>query len=269
MKSIAKISILTILLLAPVFKIQSQEESKECPADINVGVDLMSRFIWRGMNFGGSSPSIQPYTSISVKNFEWGVWSAYSISNFNNQEFDLYACYTFGKDLFTVMVTDYYSASDILDYNYFDYDKDFTGHIYEGSLMFNGAEKFPFSFLAALNFYGADAPKINNDETSPDFNTKTGIQYSNYFELGYFGELKGVSYNAFWGFTLSNPKKPDLTTGFIGEPGYYGNGPGFINIGFTATKEIQITEKFSLPITTSISTNPQKEKVFFVVGISL
>jgi hypothetical protein len=181
----------------------------------------------------------------------------------------LFVSYTFAKDMFTVAATDYYSASDIVDYKYFEYDKDLTGHFYEGSISFNGTDKFPFSLLAAMNVYGADAARINNDPESLDFNTKTGIQYSNYFEPAFFGELKGVSFKAFFGFTLSNPRDSDADTGYMGETGFYGNNPGFVNIGLTATKTIPVTDKFSLPLTTSISTNPQTEKVFFTVGISL
>jgi hypothetical protein len=269
MKSILKFSTILFIFFVPVLNLNAQDEKKECPADINLGVDLMNRFIWRGMNFGGSTPSIQAYSSISVKNFEWGVWSAYSIANFNNQEFDLFASYTFAKDMFTIIVTDYYSASDVVDYNYFDYKKEFTGHFYEGCLCFNGTDKFPFTLMAAMNFYGADASRINNDPSSPNFNSKSGIQYSNYFEPGFFCELKGVKFNGFFGFTLNKPKNADSSTGYLGETGFYGSSPGFVNIGFSATKEIPITEKFSLPLTTSIITNPQKEKVFFVIGISL
>ena len=259
----------TFLFALIISSINSLAQEKESPAEINIGVDLMSRFVWRGMNLGGSSPSIQPNVGLVINNFEIGAWGAYSCGGLNkNQEFDLYASYTFANDMFTLTVTDYYSASDILDYNYFDYSQDFTGHFYEGALSFNGTKKIPVSFLASVIFYGADALRINNDLSSPDFNTQAGIQYSNYFELGYNTEIKNVSFNAFLGFTLSNPKKSDLTTGYIGETGFYGNSPGVINIGVTALKEIQITEKFALPITASLITNPQAEKVFLVVGFS-
>ena len=247
----------------------AQEKEKESPAEINIGVDLMSRFVWRGMNLGGSSPSIQPYVGLVINNFEIGAWGAYSGGGINkNQEFDLYASYTFANDMFTLTVTDYYSTSEISDYNYFDYSEENTGHFYEGTLSFNGTENIPVSFLASMIFFGADALKINDDATSIDFNLQAGIQYSNYFELAYNTEIKNVSLNAFLGFTLSNPKKSDLTTGYIGETGFYGNSPGVINIGITTSKEIQITEKFALPITASLITNPQAEKVFFTVGFS-
>ena len=41
------------------------------------------------------------------------------------------------------------------------------------------------------------------------------------------------------------------------------------NIGISTTKTIKISESFSLPLTGSIVVNPNKEQIFYVVGISL
>jgi len=269
MNRIITISALFILVAFNCIETYSQEKEKESSLDIYAGLDLMNRFIWRGMDIGGRSPSIQPYMGIMIKNFELGVWGAYSVGgNNSNQEIDIYAAYHFGKGLFSLMLTDYYSASDIFDYNYFDYNKETTGHFYEASLKFNGNNKIPVSFLAAMNFYGADALKINNDPTSEDFNQSVGIQYSNYFEFGYTKDIKQFTLNAFLGFTLNNPIKADTESGYIGEIGFYGQSPGVIHTGISLSKDIPVTEKFSLPLTSSIITNPQTEKVFFLVGFS-
>lgn len=267
-KLILSMAILLILLSSSL-DFYAQEEEKESIVELNPGVDLMSRFIWRGMNLGGSSPSIQPSLGLIIGNFEIGAWGAYSFGEFStNQEFDLYASYTFIDDMFTIMLTDYFAVPNFNDYNYFDFSQDNTRHFYEGALIFNGSEKIPFTFTGAVIFYGADAVKMNDDPTSPDFNTSAGIQYSNYFELGYFRDIKDVSFNPFLGFTLNNPKEADPNTGYIGEIGFYGTGPGIINFGLTASKEIRITDKFALPLTASIITNPQAEKVYFVAGFS-
>jgi hypothetical protein len=41
------------------------------------------------------------------------------------------------------------------------------------------------------------------------------------------------------------------------------------NLGISTSKEIAITEKFSLPLSGSVILNPEKEQLFLVVGISL
>jgi hypothetical protein len=44
---------------------------------------------------------------------------------------------------------------------------------------------------------------------------------------------------------------------------------GISNIGIGTSKEIKITDSFSLPISGSIILNPSSEQLFVVVGISL
>ena len=77
----------------------AQEEDKDGIVELYPSVDLMSRFIWRGMQLGGTSPCIQPNVSLGIANFEIGVFGSYSIGGENlNQEFDVYASFTFLKD---------------------------------------------------------------------------------------------------------------------------------------------------------------------------
>ena len=42
-----------------------------------------------------------------------------------------------------------------------------------------------------------------------------------------------------------------------------------VNLGISATKDIKITEKYSLPISTSVILNPNNEQIHFVFAISL
>jgi len=44
---------------------------------------------------------------------------------------------------------------------------------------------------------------------------------------------------------------------------------GICNIGISASKEVSVTESFSLPLTGRVILNPDKEQIFLVVGISL
>jgi len=262
--------IFVILLLIFISSISlAQTDSTKSNFDLSIGADIMSRYIWRGTEFGGGSPSIQPSLALSFKNLEIGVWGAYSTGGINaSQEVDLYLDYTFLNDMITVIFTDYYFPSDTANYNYFGYDKK-TGHIGELGLMFNGTEKIPISFSAYVNLFGNDAQTLgDNPNDTTTFNLNTGIQYSNYFELAYNNTIKNIDLSIFLGFTFSNPKEKDTNSGFIGEAGFYGNEPGIVNLGITASKSIKITDSYSLPITASLITNPQAKKIFLVFGIS-
>lgn len=263
--------LLLFSFIAFSFVANAQSDTLKSKIKADFSADLVSRYIWRGLQYGGTSPSIQPGISVSKGNLEFGIWGAYSIGGVNSdEEVDLYLSYTFFKDMLTATVTDYYFPHETGIYDYFDYNKNTTGHVYEAVLGFNGTEKIPFTFLASVNFYGADASKINSDVNSADFNTKTGILYSNYFELGYSKELKNdIGFSAFAGFTLTNTTAADSTIGYIGESGYYGGGDaGFINLGFTLTKALKINDNFSLPLTSSLIVNPRDKNIYFVFGLT-
>lgn len=257
-------SMKVVLAIALLFLISKSGYSQN-ESPIQLGADVMSRYVWRGVNLGGSSPSLQPwikyntYSKDSVHNFTLGAWGAYTFSETSNQEVDLYFTYTY-KSVISLTVTDYffpeyYSTQERS--RYFNYDKDSTCHVFEGIISFNGTEKIPFTFLFGMNFYGNDARKINGDgSTGKIFMTK-------YVELGYKKNIKGVDFNAFVGATLDKPNKDR------GELGFYGNKTsGFINLGLKVSKSLQINDKYALPIQASIITNPEAENIFMVFGIS-
>lgn len=246
----------------------AQDENQSIGISIDFGADMVSRYVWRGTQFGGNTPSLQPGVSLTTGNLEIGAWGAYSLTGLNTgQEFDLYLTYSI-NDMFSLTLTDYFFPTEGVDYNYFKWEEDATGHVLEATLAFNGTESFPISILFAANVYGADAINLNDDQNSADFNTKDGIKYSNYFELGYGFNANGIDCSAFMGGTLNSVKDADANTGFIGESGFYGNGPGIVNLGITMSKELERTDKFSLPVSASIITNPQAEKIFLVFGLS-
>jgi len=84
------------------------------------------------------------------------------------------------------------------------------------------------------------------------FNAASGaIGDDKYFEAGY--QFKTVKF-------------------FVGAgDGWYTNDASFqvCNIGITATKTLKFSETFSIPLTGSVIINPNKEQIFYVIGISL
>jgi hypothetical protein len=170
--------------------------------------------------------------------------------------------------MFTVTLTDYYFPNDTANYNYYDFKNTQTGHVLEGMLGFNGTDKVPISLFVAVNLYGADAIRLNDDPASADFNERTGIQYSTYAEVSYSTNIKKVGFDVFLGMNLSQPKEENVTDGFIGESGYYGDNIGIVNLGLTARRAIPITDRYEIPVSVSLITNPQAKKVYAVFAIS-
>jgi len=219
---------------------------------LNVGSDIMSRYIWRGTDYG-DSPAIQPTLSISVSNFELGCWSSVATNSFY-KEIDLYAKYTVKN--FSVIFTDYYVPSvngtaASPDVRYFIYDDKKTAHSFEGSLLYKGGEKFPLWLIGNVFFYGND--KRWGYDAEKDSTNKT--YYSSYLEAGYTFRIKDNSADVFLGFTHA--------------AGAYGNTHGVINMGVTGYRKIKITDEFELPVKASLIFNPQSSDVYFVFGITL
>ncbi|HPE57772.1 MAG TPA: hypothetical protein PK904_15300 [Bacteroidales bacterium] len=244
--TLLKTTVVVCLLSLMTLASNAQNELSLTP-----GADLVSRYIWRGTDFG-NSPAIQPGLELGYGGFAFGAWGSYSTNDMNFQEADLYASYTFNEVL-TLMVTDYFFPDGNIGKNkYFDYDPDSTGHVFEGAVLFNGTDKIPLSLMVATNFAGADARTYDNK-----------LQYSTYIELGYSTSIQETSLDFFVGATPNNPD------GDKGEAGFYGNSAGIVNIGVKAEKEVKITDSFSLPVNVSVITNPQAQNIFFVFGISL
>lgn len=241
---------LTVLIIAIMITGASFAQEK---ITAKPGVSIMSRYIWRGLNLGGSSLSVQPSLELTAGHFTFGTWGAFSTnSSLTVQETDLYLTYNI-NDAFSLTVTDYFLPEEAaFTDNYFELEQDSTGHVVELAGSFNGTDKIPFTFLAAVNVWGADARKIDNSK-----------QYSTYFELGYKATLNNVDYRIFIGGTATSPDTDK------GETGYYADDAGITNFGVTAVKKIELTDKFTLPLTTSFIINPKSEKVFLVVGIAL
>ena len=95
-------------LLFPAVDLNAQEEDNSSP--ISVGADLVSRFVWRGTDFGGS-PSIQPCIEADIFGLTLGAWGAYTVNAPGAQEADLYISYTIA-DLVSLGFTDYFYPDD-------------------------------------------------------------------------------------------------------------------------------------------------------------
>jgi hypothetical protein len=216
------------VLVAATVQVNAQEDEKSSP--ISIGADFMSRYVWRGTDYG-SSPSIQPSMELGLGGFALGAWGAYTTNLPGVQELDLYANYTF-SDVVTIGITDYFFPNEILGYDYYEFRRDSSAHILEGMVSFNGLENLPLTLMVGYNFAGDS-------------------QNSTYIELGYSFSILDIFLGA--------------GNGFYTTDGEF----NIVNVGISASKDIKITEKFSLPVSTSLITNPQARKVHFVFGISL
>ncbi|MDH3244567.1 MAG: hypothetical protein OEM26_08125 [Saprospiraceae bacterium] len=215
-------------------------------AQFDAGADFVSRYLWRGQLLASGS-ALQPWVSYSKgsdnTSFEIGAWGSYGLSNGNDgTEADLYVSLTTGPVTFTL--TDYFFpsdnpfAEDAASDGYFKYG-DATGHVFEIGGSFDGTDEIPVSFGIYYNFAGAD------DDNS--IYTKLALAASENIEV----YLEGGNG---W-YSLEDDGEEDKFA--------------LVSLGLTYSKEIQISEKFSLPVFGTFAMNPNLDKPFIVFGISL
>ena len=111
MKTIEK----TMLVIGLVAMTGTLYAEGEDGVEASVGADVVSSYIWRGGKVDGAA--IQPSISVGYKGLSLGAWGSASIVGSDYKEIDFTLSYAVGG--FSAMVTDYWCASD--DVDYFDY----------------------------------------------------------------------------------------------------------------------------------------------------
>lgn len=252
--------LISLVLLSALLAIYVSSKAQESP--FHAGLDIWSRYVWRGTDFG-SSPSLQPCIEYSTHGFTIGSWGAYTTSlNAPAQEADLYLSYTFLNDMLSVIVTDYFFPTDGALNDYFNYKNAETGHYFEAGISFNGTENLPLSFFAGTMVYGADLNHAGNN------------RYSTYVELSYNPNIKGTDFSVFMAANLTAASGADLNyidpITNLASPfnGFYGNKLGVVRLGVSASKTINITDSYELPLCVMLQTNPMKGNIFLTAGIS-
>ena len=209
-------------------------ETKE-KVEANLGVDIVSQYIWRGQDLG--DVSLQPTLGVAWKGLSLSAWGSVGISDFSDdKEMDLTLGYSVAG--FNVGVTDYWFSQG----SYFQYKAHKTTHLWEANIGYD------FGFLSVqwfTNFAGADG--LNKDGKHA---------YSSYLELAAPFRLGGLDWTATVGAV------PYATTF------YNANGFCITNVGLRATKDFVIKEKYHLPVCAGLTANPRSEKVYLLFGVS-
>ncbi len=221
--------------------IAQETDSTSSNSSLDLGADLVSRFVWRGMTLSAAA-AVQPYIEYSYKGLTVGSWASYTLAKDPYQEIDLYISYN--KSVFTLTLNDYFVILDSIGTRsgYLDLNQQSTQHALEGILEISDIPNVPLSLTVGVMLYGADLDM--NDEN----------YYSTYIELDYNFAIGETEASAFIGITPSE--------------GLYADDFSIVNLGINVSREINVTDKFSVPLFGSLSINPDSENIFFVVGVS-
>lgn len=231
-----KILIITVILSAVAVTAKAQDT-----LETTIGTDVVSQYVWRGQDLGGVS--VQPTLGLVYKGLSLSAWGSAGLSNpADTREFDLTLAYTVGG--FNIGVTDYWFNAGLDPLNrYFAYAADCTNHVFEANVGYD------FGF-ASLQWYTNFA---GNDGLTP----AEKRAYSSYVEVNVPFVLGGVDWTATAGAV-------PFATDFYGVEGF-----GVVNVALTASKDIRITDSFSIPVFAQVAANPYSKNAFFVFGITL
>ncbi len=207
--------------------------------ETTVAADVVNQYIWRGQECG--EISFQPTLGIGYKGLSLTAWGNVGISNpSDTKELDLTLGYSAGG--FNVGITDYWFNSP--NDKYFCYASGKTSHVFEANV---GYDFGPLSLQWYTNFAGNDGVNKSGDRA-----------YSSYVEASAPFKLGGCDWTATIGAV------PFATSS-------YSNANGFAvtNVALKASKDIQVTKSFTVPVFASVAANPSTQKAYLVFGFTL
>ncbi|WP_080904611.1 TorF family putative porin [Parabacteroides sp. Marseille-P3160] len=248
MKKVSKRALLgTMVSLMFSNLIFAQEEEANEGISLTPSADIVSGYVWRGVHQTGAS--IQPGLDISWKGISLSAWGSTTLMSLTNtsdfstlpKEFDVTLGYTASG--LKLAVTDYWWSGEGAPYGHYK-----KSHFLEGTIGYSFGESLPLT-LTWNTMFGMDGDKDDNGDRN----------YSTFVEAAYDFSVKGINVTASAGVSP--------WTGLYHKAGTDGFVLSMLSI--KASKSIQLTDSFALPVFTQVIVAPNQDNVYFVFGISL
>ena len=206
-------------------------QAKEPASQWTTGADFYSSYVWRGTR-QGSGPAIQPVIEFTTGSFTAGAWGSFDFNDY--QEVDLYLSFALTGSI-SIGIQDYYLPG----LSYFDYSAASGSHAYEVNLIYSGEHvsleaDYVINEAGGIGSCGGDL----------------------YFEAGFSFDYFTVFMGAGNGWHTYDP---------VDDEGAF----NVCNIGLEVSRDIIITDRFSIPVTGQLIFNPDSETMFLVVGFTL
>ena len=232
---------IVLLALGLVAVATTHAQDEKAKVETKVAADFVTQYIWRGLDSG--NVSVQPTLGVGYKGLSLTAWGNVGFTSTDTKEFDLTLAYTTGG--FNIGITDYWFSvgGDDPENRYFKYNAHSTNHVFEANI---GYDFGVFSLQWFTNFAGNDG-----------FNKSDKRAYSSYAEVAVPFKLATCDWTATAGVV------PFATTFYRTE------GFAVTNLALKATKEIKITDSFSVPIFGQVVANPNSQKAYLVFGFTL
>ena len=218
-----------------------------------VGLDLYSRFLWRGVSFG-EQWTLQPNASFRAYGLSVELWASASPDQSSLVDYvgiTLGYAYDAGFGTFGIRLADWifsqrYAEDGTLETAapyLFDFANDGEGsHWLDLTVFFTGPAKVPITLQLGAVVY--------ND---PDHSLYAGVLYT--IDVGR-------------GFTLT----PEFGVVFGRSRRWYGTDADPVNVtncALTVARTVELGRGVTLPLTVALVVNPEAERVHVVVGVGL
>ena len=233
------VSLFAMLAMSTIALAQSEHPSKNGfgsklkEPNFHLGLDLQTKYIWRGMEMitEDAAPVVFPAVNYQNKGFYAYAMGGYSL-NGKYSEVDMGLSYTY--KWITVGINDYYYPTTTTPNDqYFNFKAKETGHWLEAVVTI-APEKIP-AYLTVSNFFaGADKDLDGNQA------------YSTYAEFG--GH-----------YDFLNDHQLALAVGMAFNKSCYNayeHGFGVCNVELKYTYNVNFNDKFTLPLSVAYIVNP-------------
>lgn len=246
-------------------KIVKDSVNLETEKRLSLNLDVVNRYLWRGQCWGGDYAAIQPTIEYRLTpKFTLGFWAT---TNFQNdyfypdgdtyykgyQEIDFYLIYQI-NDFLQFQLWDYYWPSveriDGIDNRFLNYSNNSSKTV-DAIWYFDFSEGYRYPFNATISTFVA-----GNDFRYDRYGENPKQNFTTYLELGYtFSFFENSKYTALQNIEMS----PVIGAVLNNQAEYYSfadyDKPSFVNLGITASKEIDLGKGISMPISLNYTHN--------------
>ena len=228
--------VLMAMMIATGLSATAQES-----VETTVAADVVNQYIWRGQDLG--NVSLQPTLGIGYKGLSLTAWGSVGLSDSSDtKEFDLTIGYSFGN--LNIGLTDYWTNAGLDPQSrYFKYDAHGTNHVFEANVGYDFG-------LASVQWY-------TNFAGNDGVNNSGKRAYSSFAEVSVPFSLVSVDWNATVGVV-------PYATDYYGTTGF-----AVTDLTLKASKDIRVTDSFSIPVFGQVTANPCSQKAYLVVGFTL
>jgi len=199
---------------------------------IEAGADLVSSYVWRGIYQTGAS--IQPVLSLSTYGLTIEAWGSTDFSTMA-KEIDFSLSYQIKG--FSVGIADYWWSGEGASYF-----RNRCSHHLEANLGFTVSERFPLLLEVNTMLTGEE----DKDNDGKKF-------YSTYISASFPFSVKSIDC--------------EMGIGVSPWKGMYGDKFDVVTLTARATKKLQLSQKFALPVFVELTFSPVQDNAFLVFGL--